>query len=100
MQVCSSFIASLLQCFKCGPSSLTKVHTADSLMLCMTLGHMQEYWIGVLQLMDSILVISSRPEKWGDNVTLACVAWFFYMLCDSRYMGPWCILSSAELPSY
>jgi hypothetical protein len=46
-------------------------------------------WIGVLWLIDSILVISSRPEKWGRySVTLACVTWFFYVLCDSRYTGP------------
>jgi hypothetical protein len=30
-------------------------------------------------------------------VTLVCVTWFFYVLCDSRYTGPRFILSSARV---
>jgi hypothetical protein len=52
----------------------------------------------VLRLIKIILVISSRPEKWGGYiVTLACVTWFFYVLCDSRNTGPRFILSSARV---
>jgi hypothetical protein len=79
-------------------NSSTKIKPPRNLSLLQYITHTGVGLDWGLRLINSILVISSCPEKWGRySVTLACVTWFFYVLCDSRYTDPRFIFSSARV---